>query len=45
MILLKLGLLAVLGKKFYGALIYAQLIQHTVNSIKKKIDKKLEVSA
>jgi hypothetical protein len=45
MLLIKLGILAFFGKKIYAPVLVAHLIHHTTQSIKTKIDKKLEVSS
>jgi hypothetical protein len=45
MLLVKLGILAFFGKKIYAPFLVAHLIHHTTQSIKNKIDKKLEVSS
>jgi hypothetical protein len=41
MLLVKLGILTVFGKKIYAPFLVANLIQHITQSIKNKIGKKL----
>jgi hypothetical protein len=43
MLLLKLGVLALLGKSYYMSFIYANLICSTSNMLKRKLNKQLEV--
>jgi hypothetical protein len=45
MLLIKLGLLAFLGKSFYSSFLMAHLIQHSTHSLKRKINKHLEVTS
>jgi hypothetical protein len=45
MLLIKLGLLAFLGKSFYSGFLMAHLIQHSTHSLKRKINKHLEGSS
>lgn len=40
-ILFKLGFWFVFGSKAYVGLLYAQMIQFTLNSVKRKLNKKL----
>lgn len=44
MLLIKLGILGLMGKSFYSSFIVANIITHTTHSIKKVINKKLEVN-
>jgi hypothetical protein len=45
MLLVKLGILAFLGKKVYTPFLIAQLINHTTQTIKMKLNRKLEGSS
>jgi hypothetical protein len=45
MLLIKLGILVFLGKKIYTPFLFAHLIHHTTQSIKRKLNKQLEVSS
>jgi hypothetical protein len=42
MLLVKLGVLAFMGKQFYLPFVYAHLLLHTTQGIKKKLKHKLE---
>lgn len=43
MLLVKLGILAFLGKGYYSGFLVAHLITHTTQSVKRKLNQKLEV--
>jgi hypothetical protein len=42
MLLIKLGVLMLLGKPYYLPFVYSHLLLHTTQSIKRKLNKKLE---
>jgi hypothetical protein len=44
MLLVKLGILAFMGKQFYLPFVYAHLLLHTTQGIKRKLNHKLEGS-
>lgn len=43
MLLFKFGLLAIMGKKFYSSFLLANLVIHSTQNIKSKLNRKLEV--